>query len=122
MPGFVAFEGGKRFVQAQGLFHATTYVLLIAAPFNVLISWLFVWHFEWGFVGAPIAVAVTQNLMPILLFLFVAYVDGSQCWGGFTKRALTNWGKLLLDFAPGLMTNDSSRAHDKTCLAGNDYG
>ncbi len=42
-PGYAAFEGGKRFVQAQGIFSATLYVLLICAPLNVLMSWLFVW-------------------------------------------------------------------------------
>lgn len=33
-PGLAAFEAGKRFVQAQGLFAATFYVLLLAAPLN----------------------------------------------------------------------------------------
>ena len=42
-PGFAAFESGKRFVQAQGLFNATLYVLLICAPLNALMNWLFVW-------------------------------------------------------------------------------
>jgi multidrug resistance protein, MATE family len=94
LPGFVILEGGKRFVQAQGLFQATTYVLLIVAPLNILLSWLFVWHFGWGFVGAPIAVAITQNLIPVLLVLYVVFINGSQCWGGFSKRAFTNWGKF----------------------------
>lgn len=91
-PAMVAFEGGKRFVQAQGLFHATTYVLLIAAPINIVLNYLFVWHFGWGFVGAPLAVVATQNLLPVLLFLYVWLVDGSQCWGGLTRRAFSNWG------------------------------
>lgn len=98
VPGFAAFEGGKRFVQSQGLFIATTYVLLIAAPINIFINWLLVWHFEWGYVGAPISVAITQTLMPLLLLAYVCFVDGSQCWGGFTRRALTNWGKFELSF------------------------
>jgi len=93
-PGYACFESGKRFVQAQGLFSATTYVLLVAAPLNALMNWLFVWQFKWGFVGAPIAVAVTDNLLPIFLFLYVRFVDGRQCWNGFTKRALHNWGKF----------------------------
>jgi multidrug resistance protein, MATE family len=93
IPGYILLECGKRFVNAQGLFHATTYVLLVAAPFNIALSYLLVWQLEWGFVGAPIAVAVTQNLMPALLLLYVMFVDGSQCWGGFSKRAFTNWGE-----------------------------
>lgn len=63
-PGFAAFEAGKRFVQAQGLFSASLYVLLFCAPFNAFMSWLFVWKFKWGFIGAPIAVAITDNLLP----------------------------------------------------------
>lgn len=93
VPAFIVFEGGKRFVQAQGLFQATTYVLLIAAPLNAFMNWFFVWHLGLGFVGAPISVVITQNLLPTLLFLYVYFVDGRQCWGGFSKRALTNWGK-----------------------------
>jgi MATE family multidrug resistance protein len=92
-PGYAAFESGKRFVQAQGLFSGTTYVLLVAAPLNAFMNWLFVWHFKWGFIGAPIAVAVTDNLLPFFLFLYVRFVDGRQCWNGFTKKAFHNWGK-----------------------------
>ena len=42
-PGYAAFEAGKRYVQAQGLFSASLYVLLICAPLNALMNWLFVW-------------------------------------------------------------------------------
>lgn len=92
LPGFAAFEAGKRFTQAQGLFHAATYVLVIATPVNILCNYLFVWHFGWGYVGAPIAVVVTQNLYAILLLMYVVFVDGLQCWGGLSKRAFSNWG------------------------------
>lgn len=42
-PGYAAFEAGKRFVQAQGLFEGTLYVLLICAPLNAFMNWFFVW-------------------------------------------------------------------------------
>lgn len=103
IPGYAAFEGGKRFVQSQGLFIATTVVLLIAAPINAVVNWLLVWHFELGFVGAPIAVAFTQNLMPVLLMLYVVFVNGSQCWGGLSKRSLTNWGPMIRLAIPGMV-------------------
>ena len=41
-PGYAAFESGKRFTQAQGLFKASFWVLLICAPLNVFLGWLFV--------------------------------------------------------------------------------
>ena len=43
LPGYILFAAGKRFVQAQGLFHANMYVLLICGPLNALLHWLFVW-------------------------------------------------------------------------------
>ena len=46
-PSLAAFEAGKRFMQAQGLFTANLYILLFFAPLNAFMSWLFVWvsHF-----------------------------------------------------------------------------
>ncbi|KAI0111374.1 MATE efflux family protein [Daldinia grandis] len=103
VPGFVAFEAGKRFVLSQGLFIATTYVLVIAAPLNIFMTWLLVWHFGFGFIGAPISVAITQTLMPFLLLSYVLFVNGSQCWGGFTRRALNNWGPMIWLALPGMV-------------------
>lgn len=103
IPGFILFEGGKRFIQAQGLFSATTYVLLIASPLHILITWLLVYKFELGFIGAPISVVFTDNFMALLLFLYVKYVNGSQCWGGFSKRAFTNWWIMIKLALPGMI-------------------
>lgn len=103
IPGVILFECGKRFTQAQGLFRATTYVLLIAAPFNIFVNWLLVWKLEYGFIGAPIAVAITENLLPILLFLYIRFVDGRQCWGGFSRRAFSNWWVMIKLALPGMI-------------------
>ncbi|KAK4161278.1 ethionine resistance-conferring protein 1 [Cladorrhinum sp. PSN259] len=102
-PAYAAFEAGKRFVQAQGLFQATTYVLLVAAPINALLNYLFVWHLGWGFKGAPLAVALTQNMLPWLLLLYVWKVAGSEAWGGFRSAALRNWGPMIRLALPGMI-------------------
>nr|POE71888.1 putative transporter [Quercus suber] len=102
-PGYACFESAKRFVQAQGRFEATLYVLLIAAPLNMLMHYLFVWRLEWGFIGCPIAVVITENLMPLLLFLYVRFVGGMECWPGFSKKALTNWGPMVRLALPGFV-------------------
>ncbi|KFY37544.1 hypothetical protein V494_04709 [Pseudogymnoascus sp. VKM F-4513 (FW-928)] len=123
LPGYALFESGKRFVQAQGLFSATTYVLLIAAPTNAFMNWLFVWRFEWGYVGAPIAVVVTHNLLPILLFLYVYFIDGHQCWHGFSYRALSNWGPMIKLAIPGLvMVEAEFLAFEVLVLASSYFG
>lgn len=102
-PGYAAFESGKRYVQAQGLFSINMYILLFCAPLNAFLNWLFVWHLKWGFIGAPIAVAITENILPILLFLYVRFIDGYQCWGGFDRRALKNWTPMIKLALPGLI-------------------
>lgn len=64
-PGYACFESGKRYVQAQGLFSAALYVLLIAAPLNAFMNWLFVWvsriHSSLGY-EAPIMLILTTAI------------------------------------------------------------
>ncbi|KAK3312225.1 mate-domain-containing protein [Apodospora peruviana] len=103
MPGVAAFESGKRFVQSQGLFHATTYTLLIGAPLSFFQNWLFAFHFGWSFAGAAMAMAVTQNLLPLLLMLYVRLFEGMECWGGFSKKAFSNWGPMIKLAFPGMI-------------------
>ncbi|GAB1313711.1 hypothetical protein MFIFM68171_03921 [Madurella fahalii] len=103
MPGVAALESGKRFVQSQGLFHATTYALLIGAPLSFLQNWLFVFKLGWGFAGAAAAMAITQNLLPLLLVLYVCLSEGSQCWNGFSRKAFSNWGPMIKLALPGMI-------------------
>ncbi|KAK5085193.1 hypothetical protein LTR05_004472 [Lithohypha guttulata] len=104
-PGYATFEAGKRYVQAQGLFSASLYVLLFCAPFNAFMNWLFVWHLNLGFAGAPLAVAITDNLLPIGLFLYVRFFSksGMSCWNGFTRKAFSNWGPMIKLALPGVV-------------------
>ncbi|KAM0713163.1 hypothetical protein Q7P35_000615 [Cladosporium inversicolor] len=102
-PGYALFESAKRYVQAQGRFAATMYVLLICAPINVFLHWLLVWRLGWGFIGCPIAVVTTETLMPIMLFLYVRFVGGMECWPGFSRKAFVNWGPMIRLALPGLV-------------------
>jgi len=60
-PGYACFESGKRFVQAQGLFSASLYVLLFCAPLNALMNWLFVWVSN-QFYERALVMVTTYNL------------------------------------------------------------
>lgn len=48
-----------------------------------------------GFAGAPTAVVITNWLMPLLLFLYVRFINGYECWGGFTRAAFKNWWPMV---------------------------
>ncbi|KAI5961821.1 uncharacterized protein KGF55_003792 [Candida pseudojiufengensis] len=96
VPGLIFFESGKRFLQAQHIFHAGTYILIIAVPVNIFLNWyLVISPYGLGYIGVPITISITYWTISLLMFGFVYFIDGMQCWGGFTKQALQKWGPML---------------------------
>lgn len=105
VPGYAVFEAGKRYVQAQGMFSASLFVLAICAPLNAFLNWFLVWRTSLRFLGAPIAAAISLTLLPIGLFIYVRFIsqNGMSCWDGFTKKAWYNWGPMIKLAIPGLI-------------------
>lgn len=112
IPAYVFFETGKRFLQAQGVYHISTYVLFVAAPLNVVMNFGLVSRI--GYIGAPIAVAINYWIMAAGLYVgTVYYVKPEQttsglhpliCWGGLDiPQAFKNWGKLIGLAIPGFL-------------------
>ncbi|KAF9089402.1 hypothetical protein BGX23_006725 [Mortierella sp. AD031] len=104
-PAFLIFECVKKFLQAQGNMHASTYVLLIASPLNVVLNYTLVWskYVGLGYIGAPIATSISYWNMLILLLLYIRFVDGKQGWGGWSRDAFTGWPMFLKLAIPGVM-------------------
>jgi MATE family multidrug resistance protein len=104
-PGYFLFEAGKRFTQAQGLFSASLWVLIICTPANIALNYVFVFVLDMGLTGAALAVVVSNTLLPICLFLYVILIKPSslECWGGFTKQAFRNWGPMVKLALPGII-------------------
>lgn len=124
-PGYILFECGKRFTQAQGIFHASTYVLFVCAPINVILNYVLVWNktIGIGYHGAAVAVAITDWLMAIMLFMYVAFIDGKQCWPGFSPKALTGWGRMVKLAIPGvIMVEAEFLAFEVLTLAASYFG
>lgn len=97
LPGYAAFEAGKRFLQAQGDFRTAMTVLIVCAPVNAFLSWLFAFHLDMGLEGAALGAALANDLRPLLLLLYVTYgrKGTHQCWGGFSRKALRGWGPMV---------------------------
>ncbi|KAI8375752.1 mate-domain-containing protein [Choanephora cucurbitarum] len=104
-PAFIAFEATKKFLQAQGIMQASTYILMIVSPLNLLMNYAFVYlpPFQFGFAGAPLATACSYWLMLILLICYIRFVDGKQAWGGWTSECLTGWVPFLKLSIPSLL-------------------
>ncbi|KAF2020044.1 MATE efflux family protein [Aaosphaeria arxii CBS 175.79] len=104
-PGYAIFEAGKRFVQAQGLFNASLFVLVLSAPLNMLFNYVFVFALDWGLTGAACATVVSNTLLPIFLYIYIIFVapEALDCWNGFSREAFSNWGPMAKLSAAGII-------------------
>jgi MATE family multidrug resistance protein len=108
LPGYAAFEAGKRFLQAQGDFTTALVVLLLCAPANALLSWLFAFHLDLGLPGAALGQAIAYTLRPLLLLAYIVFLGkwSHSCWPGFSRKALVlrDWLPMLRLSAAGAVT------------------
>lgn len=105
IPGFVVFEVLKQYLQAQGIFHASTVVLFVFAPLNVVITYLMVFNktIGMGFIGAPMAVVITDTMMAAMLLCYTCFINGYQCWCGFSMDYFRRWSRMLKLAGPGIV-------------------
>ncbi|ODV60961.1 MATE family efflux transporter [Ascoidea rubescens DSM 1968] len=102
MPGFILFECLKRFLQSQGIFHASTYVLIFCSPANILLHCLLIYNKSTsiGYLGAPLAVAINYWLMPLGLILYLVFnnnpINPLKCWNGLNiRQAFKGWSRII---------------------------
>lgn len=67
-----------------------TYVLLITSPLSAGLNYLFVYTFDMGLLGAPLATGIAYWASFLLLLAYARFVDGWECWGGWDRRCLQN--------------------------------
>lgn len=112
IPAYIMFECGKKFLEAQGIYHISTIILLFAAPSNLVMNLLFVKTF--GYIGIPIAISINYWLMTFGLFVSIIYFikphstpSGKHpltCWNGLhIKHSFQSWNKIVCLAVPGLV-------------------
>jgi multidrug resistance protein, MATE family len=82
-----------------GLFSVPTRVLFIVAPTNILLNYLLVWGpftpLRLGFIGAPIATAISLNLIMLFYCLYGVWIAPRDAWHPITKECLQELGFLF---------------------------
>lgn len=101
--GYIFFECMKKYLQAQELMRAGTYVLLITSPFNAGLNYLFVYTLGMGLLGAPFATGISYWLSVLLMLAYTRFVAGSECWGGFDRKCFHNIGTFARIAALGVV-------------------
>lgn len=84
---------------------AQTYIIVSILPLNFLFNYLLILNptTSIGFVGAPLTSVLTFWIMACLGVLYIAFVDGSRCWGGWSRQALTGWKVYIQLGIPGIL-------------------
>jgi multidrug resistance protein, MATE family len=88
-------ETTKSFLQAQGIFHAATFVVLGVLPFHLVLTYVLVHKTSLGGNGAMVALACSDWLIGLLLVVWIWNSKAKECWGGWDRRALNGWGVYL---------------------------
>jgi MATE family multidrug resistance protein len=104
-----------RFLTNQGIMWPGMVMGLVAFALNIFFNWLFIYGFELGFIGSPIATSVSRVILPIFLWAFVVFrgYHKKTCFGfhresiqwptvrEFLKLAFASVGMLWFEVIAG---------------------
>ncbi|KAJ1896634.1 ethionine resistance protein [Kickxella alabastrina] len=91
----LAYECLKRFVQAQGIMKASTWVMVLVAPVHIYASYALVWSPSTGvgFIGAPLAMAMSNWLLFLGITGYIVFSKARHAWGTFSLDCIDGIGE-----------------------------
>ncbi|CDO73899.1 hypothetical protein BN946_scf185016.g56 [Trametes cinnabarina] len=98
LPAYAFNSISRRYFQSQGLFTVPTRIILGVAPINAALNYLLVWGpepFHLGFIGAPIATAISFNLISLMSIVYGLFFVPKTAWHPLTMRCFTSLGVLV---------------------------
>jgi Na+-driven multidrug efflux pump len=81
-----------------GLFTVPTRIILFVAPINALLNYLLVWGpppIRMGFIGAPIATAVSYNVLALSTVIYAFFFVPKTAWHPLTMQMFGQLGLLM---------------------------
>ncbi|KAG6899440.1 hypothetical protein C0995_005955 [Termitomyces sp. Mi166 len=81
-----------------GRFAVPTQIILIVAPINVVLNYLLVWgppSIRLGFIGAPIATAISFNLVSLMSIVYGVFYVPKTAWYPLGRRMFSSLGVLV---------------------------
>ncbi|KAF8549550.1 mate-domain-containing protein [Imleria badia] len=77
----------RRYFQSQGLFDIPTRITLVVAPINAFLNWFFVYPLGLSFQGAPLATALSFNLVSATFIFYGYYYAPRTAWSPITRES-----------------------------------
>ncbi|CAL0319323.1 unnamed protein product [Lupinus luteus] len=94
----------QRFLQCQLKTVVIAWVSLLALVVNIITSWLFIYVWDFGVIGAAIALDISWWVLVLGLFSYTVCGGCPLTWSGFSMEAFSGlWEFLKLSAASGVM-------------------
>ncbi|KAG6329298.1 hypothetical protein ID866_9792 [Astraeus odoratus] len=84
----------RRYFQSQGFFTVPTRIILVVAPINAFLNWFFVHPLGLSFPGAPIATALSFNLVSLASIVYAYFFVPRTAWAPLGRGVWHGWGVL----------------------------
>ncbi|XP_050213025.1 protein DETOXIFICATION 40-like [Mercurialis annua] len=95
----------QKFLQSQSIIAPSAYISLAALLVHLLFSWLAVFKWNWGLLGAALVLSMSWWIIVVAQFIYV--VTSRRCrdtWRGFSLQAFFGvWGFFKLSAASAVM-------------------
>ncbi|EGG13112.1 uncharacterized protein MELLADRAFT_73831 [Melampsora larici-populina 98AG31] len=101
---YIWFEAVKKFLQVQGIMHASTIVLVVVSPINVFLNWFCISKLELGFRGAALGTMITYWLAFLMICVLGKTMGGGKAWGGWSRQCFKSlWPMFKLSISGFVM-------------------
>ncbi|CAN1199198.1 Protein DETOXIFICATION 40 [Linum perenne] len=95
----------QKFLQSQSIIAPSAYISLAALGVHLVLSWLAIYKWGWGLLGAGLILSLSWWLIVVAQFVYIVY--SKRCrktWQGFNVQAFSGlWGFFKLSAASAVM-------------------
>lgn len=95
----------QKFLQAQSIIYPSAFISAGALPFHILFTWLCLYKFGWGLLGASLVLSFSWWIIVVPQFFYV--VLSKRCnktWNGFSIMAFSGlWDFFKLSISSAVM-------------------
>lgn len=84
----------RRYFQSQGLFAVPARIIMVTAVFNAFLNWLFVYPLGLSFRGAPLATAISFNIVALASIFYGYFFVPRTAWLPIGPGVWQGWGLL----------------------------
>lgn len=88
----------RRYFQSQNLFSVPTRIIMVVTPINAFLNYILVWGPEpirLGYIGAPLATAISFNLVSFLSIIYGIFFVPNTAWHPISRKMFTGLGMLV---------------------------